>query len=220
MTASYDPVFSPDGKRVAARACGKKCDYYLYITPVGGAPAVKVTGIANVYGAPLFSADGKYVYATSRGAGDKGGCLWRVRVEGPPEETKLHCMADAFADVDALLDEHAESALVCGKKGEGAGLECVWLTLPDGATKGSLKPSERPLVLSRGGLALSAVASGVRVFDLASGDARTMSNASLELSSARFATDGELVAMRREGAGFSIVRIDVRKALAELPKDP
>jgi hypothetical protein len=226
MTASYDPVFSPDGKRVATRACGKKCDYYLYITPVTGGAPVKVTGVSDPRGAPLFTPDGKSVLALTHGAGDKGGCLWRVSVEGQPQENKLHCMADAFADVDAIIDEHAESALVCGKKSEVAGLVCVWLTLPDGASKGTLHTTGRVDVLSRGGLALSGIAGGVRVYDLASSESRTLSNVDLELSSARFATDGELVALRRDapdgvhGAGFTIVRIDVRKLMTELPKDP
>lgn len=220
MTASYDPVFAPDGKRVAWRGCGKKCDYYVYLASFPSGAPVKVTSVAGPRGAPLFSADGKQLYVASRGAGDKGGCLWRVEVDKPDAATKLHCMADAFTDVEAVLDEHAETALVCGKRADGGALECAWLALPDGASKGSLKPSARVAVVSRGGLGLGAIAGGVRAWDLATGDARDWTGVDLELSTARFATDGELVALRRDGAGASIVRVDVRKLLAELPKAP
>jgi len=212
LLTSDAPVIAADGKHVAFRGCPKDpCGFYVYSANIGANP-VK-TGIPSDALAPWMSPDGKTVYAFARGAKDAGGCLWRAEVEHPEKASKVHCLADTLSAGQAILDEHGESAVVCGSKAPDD-LECAWVALPEGAFKGAARPHAMPAILSRAGLAIAAQGDVVFVDDIAAGTSARFADAALEVATARFTSDSEIVALQRFGLIYRLLRIDVRRWLA------
>lgn len=216
LKASYDPTFSPDGKQVAFHGCGRPCEYYLYLTGVDKPAPVRVTAVKDA-SEPLWSRDGRWVYAVSRGKGGRGGCLFRTNARKAEDSKSLACLP-ALQRVTFLLDDARDMGLLCG--GHDApdyGATCLGIALPGGDIVRTFSAPDPPTLLSHGITVRSGRASAIAAMDLATAARHEFpSPFPYVLVGSRVDDHGALYALRlRSGrGGFELVRLELRRGLA------
>lgn len=222
--ASYAPVFSPDGSRLAWHGCGTPCStgYALYVADAhGDLRGDRVAAVAYPK-EPVWSADGRWIYAVATPNGahdDPRSCVWRVAAAAPHEATRLTCSTE-LEDMTFAEDPTGATGLVAGSLGQPPAVTSVlrWIDLPSGRTKRAmtLDGGARFFVLDASGLALT----GDAVVDLATGERSVIEDAAstrrwISPYGAAWTTDGRALALRTGSTGFEIVAIDARGVLAD-----
>lgn len=223
MRASYAPVFSPDGTRVAWRGCGgSPCDYGLYVAtvPPPGATSRREKprrlGSVRLAKPPVWSRDGKSIYVV--GPRKKETCLFRVTTQAPARVEAVRCLE--VRDPSFSQDPLGRSGVLCGTQGTAGQhtVACDWLHLDDGQVKGR-HAIDRGIgggVLASSGLfAVPLARGGVAVIDLTTGKQGRLAESEGWFSG--FETTqwiGDTVVLLRkphEGKGIEVVSVDGRK---------
>lgn len=232
MRASYSPVFSPDGARVAWRGCGgSPCDYGLYVAPVpasdaGGREAKpRRLGAVQLAKPPVWGRDGRSLFvvgprpsSSARRAAPAESCLFQVGLEKPSRAVALRCLE--VRDPSFTQDPTGASGVLCGTRGTVGThvVECAWLDLATGDVRArhAIDRGVGGGILSPSGLfAVPLARGGVAVIDLASGRQGRLAESEGWFSG--FDTtrwlDDEVVLLRKpeEGRGIEVVAIDGRK---------
>jgi hypothetical protein len=231
MRASYSPVFSPDGTRVAWRGCGgSPCDYGLYVTRVPasdpGARDARPRRLGKVQLAkpPVWARDGRSLFvvgprpkqADARASPES--CLFRVPGEAPSRAEALRCLE--VRDPSFSQDPTGATGVLCGTRGVvGAHVvECAWLDLATGEVKArhAIDRGVGGGILSAAGLFAAPLArGGVAIVDLATGRQGRLAESEGWFSgfdTTRWLGD-DVVLLRKpvEGRGIEVVAVDGRR---------
>jgi hypothetical protein len=176
IKASYSPVFSPDGERIAWKGCvASPCGYALFISK-RGSPPERVNNLVEP-SAPVWSGDGRFVYVVARPSQkskqDKGPCLYRVPVAATWEVKAVRCMP-GLRDVEFVQDPGGRTGVMAGSRGLSGEqiVEYAWMLLDDASVLGlhSIDRASGVGVLSDSGLLLVALQKGgVGFIDLVNG---------------------------------------------------
>jgi hypothetical protein len=215
---AYWPTLSPEGSTVAFIACpivnAPHCPYALYLRELSGNAQARVADVMEPE-APMWSRDGRFVYAISK----VSGCLYRVNGRPPYAATKLHC-ASLLKPPFALVEETSGVTGVIGGHRTPDSMEYVWLDLPSGQVRatmsldGNVYPSLGPAGLV---VASPADSNGGYALDFTTHKMRAISRDSFHEFAGDW--DGErIIAMRRhEGPDpvEELVSLDVRAAIGE-----
>jgi hypothetical protein len=237
VQSAYAPVLSPDGQTAAFFGCDgaianrgrtlpevQAC-YALYVAPLTGSP-VRIPEVAES-SAPVFSADGRFVYATSalRSKTDvskrNGGCLFRVDAAAPHAREKLFC-APSDGDLVFHLASDGQTAVVgATTRATDHAIDYSWLRLPDGKVLGTATiPLASPFGGSLGadGLLVTTAGAGVVVAN-ATGTVRVVPGLETAFVSVKAQWDGDRVYVLRTSAPDveEILRIDARAVIAAPP---
>lgn len=170
LRASYSPVFSPDGTRVAWRGCqSSPCDYGLFVTRLGGKPD-RVSKLKRV-GDPTWSRNGKWLYALGNKGRDR--CLFKVDVERTWNTKEVGCVR-GLSDVQFVQDAQGRTGVLSGSRGEPGKqvVELRWLLLENGEVLSTQRvpgASGKGIVSDTGMLAVSVKKGGIALVDLITG---------------------------------------------------
>lgn len=234
MRASYSPVFSPDGTRVAWRGCGgSPCDYGLYVATVPAGDAARDArprrlGNVQLAKPPVWARDGRTLYGVGPRAAGPGApaprgkpaesCLFRVGGEAPARAETMRCLE--VRDPSFSQDPDGRTGVLCGTRGTAGThtVECAWLDLESGEVK-ARHAIDRGIgggILSRSGLfAVPLSRGGVAVIDLTTGRQGRVAESEGWFSG--FDTtqwlDDDVVLLRKpeEGRGIEVVAVDGRR---------
>ncbi len=129
IRASYVAKFSPDSRAVAwiggssefARP-GRQVGYVLRVAALDGSPRA-IPEVRGVIRAPLWSPDGRTLWAMGHGRDRRERCLYRVSVPGF-EVTRLECHD---GDVDVVMSEDASRMMLLQHPLREGAQQLVWL---------------------------------------------------------------------------------------------
>jgi hypothetical protein len=222
LKASYAPVFSPDGRRVAWKGCvASPCGYAVFITKVGGAPE-RVNQLVDP-GMPVWSGDGNAVFVVARaGPGaarrGQGPCLFRIPVAATWETKPVRCMP-GLSEVEFVQDPGGRTGVLTAASGLPGQqvVEYAWMHMADGAVLAtqSVDRASGIGVLSESGLLLLPLQKGgVGFIDMVSGKSAGVRDSDgwfLGLESTKWVGDS-VILLRRGSAppAFDLVVIDAR----------
>ena len=222
IRASYSPVFSPGGERIAWKGCvASPCGYALFVAKSTGGKPEQVNNIAEP-SAPVWSSDGRFVYVvanpTQPGKRDKGPCLYKVPVAATWDLKAIRCMP-GLRDVEFVQDPGGRTGVLVGSRGMTGQqvAEYAWLLLEDGSVLAlhSIDRASGIGVLSEAGLLLVALQKGgVGFIDLVSGKSAGVRDSEgwfLGLESTKWL--GDTVVLLRRGTAppaFDLVAIAAR----------
>ncbi len=137
MRASYAPVFSPDGDRVAFRGCaGSPCDYGLYVTNVPRPPTTerrtrpRRLGNISLSKPPVWSKSGRHIYGV--GTDRRRVCLFRAGSDAAGKVTTVACSDGR--DPSFAQDPDGRMGAFCSTFGTAGAhvAECAWIELETG----------------------------------------------------------------------------------------
>jgi hypothetical protein len=218
VRASYAPVFSPDGTRVAWKGCvASPCGYALFVARVAGGAPERVNAVPES-SAPVWSHDGKAVFAIGR-TPRQGTCLFRVPVDQSWDAKPIRC-AQAARDVEFVQDPAGRTGVFTSARGD-AGAQTVdynWLLLEDAQTLGtqSIPRASGSGILSDSGLLVFPLQrGGVGAVDLVSGKSGAVADADgwfTGLETTKWIGDW-VILLRRTPApdAFEVVAVDARQ---------
>jgi hypothetical protein len=236
LRASYAPAFSPDGTRVVWRGyAARDRGYALWLADTGGRPRrLAVAG----GGQPVWSPDGRYVYAVSREAtgsepDPRGGsrptyrqCAIRVQI-ADEEVDSLRCV-ESYHDAYLAVSPSGGLGAWVSQRGESGAhaFRYELLAFPEGRELGAsqIERAREPGVLADDGVLVTRAAAGLVAVDLrrdrtallaAGGGARMF-----RIDGARELRDGRLPVLRGERDAWEIVIVDPRAALDRRPDEP
>jgi hypothetical protein len=230
LRASYSPVISPDGSRVAFRAClTSPCDYGVYVSGMGGTP-FRIPGIREA-APPVWGPSGNEVFVV--GGKGRERCAFRVSPQVGSSPRTLHCV-QGLEDVSLLLDSEGRTAVLTGSSGNAGSqvVQATWLLIEDGTVlaRYAIDRGVGAGVLNdRGMLAFPIQKGGIHFIDLVGErQARTTESAGwfFGFDGSRFIGEHLVLLRKVDGApGFEIVSIDAQKVLggpvaAPDPKKP
>lgn len=234
VQSAYAPVLSPDGQTAAFFGCDgaiasrgrtlpdiQAC-YALYLATLKGAP-VRIPEVSES-SRPVFSPDGRHVYATSteRSASNRrkrdGGCLYRVDAVAPHARTKLFCASSDGGLVFRLAADGKTAVVGAETKVPDLTMRYTWLSLPEGRILGMAKiplASSFDLSLATSGLLVTMSGRGVVVAD-ASGAVRVVPGLEDAFVSMTPHWDGDrLYALRTSDPRVEeLLRIDARAVMS------
>jgi hypothetical protein len=129
IRASYVAKFSPDSRAVAwiggsaefARP-GRQVGYVLRVASLDGTPRA-VPEVRGVIRAPLWSPDGRTIWAMGHGRDRRERCLYRVSVPSF-DVARLECHV---GDVDVVMSEDASRMMLLQHAPQGRAQRLVWL---------------------------------------------------------------------------------------------
>jgi len=214
LAATYDPVFSPDGRRVAFRGCETAdpavCRPSLYVAATEADPIVPKRIEIPEARDLAWSASGRSIYAL----GDA--CLHRVEAESGAVY-EVFCSTTMSFD-GFRVDSSGTKAIVTGMRGAvGAQTyEYVWLNLPGGEPVSTLSIPNAvgPGILSTSGILVAPLqGTRLKVVDLANGHEASVPSGTWAYSDldAQWLDDHTFVALRSgKKNSFELVSIDAR----------
>lgn len=220
LRASYSPVMSPDGGRVAFRACmTSPCDYGVYVSPLGGTP-FRIPGIREA-APPVFSPNGNEVFVV--GGKGRERCAFRFAPILGNSPRTLHCV-EGLEDVTLILDSEGRTAVLTGSSGKAGAqiVQATWILIEDGTVLARYAIDRgvgSGLLNDRGVLAFPIQKGGIHFIDLVGErQARTTESAGwfFGFDGARFIGEHLVLLRKTDGApGFEIVSIDAQKVLGD-----
>jgi hypothetical protein len=237
VQAAYAPVLSPDGQTAAFFGCDAaianrgrtlpevQACYALYVAPLTGAP-VRIPEVAES-SAPVFSADGRFVYAMSavrsktNASKRDGGCLFRVDAVAPHAREKLFCSSSDGDLVFHLASDGQTAVVGATTPATDHAIDYTWLGLPDGKVLGAARiplPSSFDGSLGADGLLVTPAGAGLVVAN-ATGTVRVVPGLETAFVSVKAQWDGDRVYVLRTSAPDveEILRIDARAVIAAPP---
>jgi hypothetical protein len=221
VRASYAAVFSPDGSRIAWQGCtASPCGYALFVTKLGGAPE-RAQNLPES-SPPVWSADGRFVYAVGRPSPTKT-CLYKVAGASVRDTKMLRCL-DGLRDVEFVQDPSSRTGVLTGSRGAPGQqvFEYTWLLLADGSVLGTHaidRAAGSGLLSEAGLLTIPMQKGGLAVLDLVSGNAGAVVDAEgwfFGLETTKWVGDS-VILLRRTGApdSFELVAVDMREVSAK-----
>lgn len=223
MRASYAPVFSPDGARVAFRGCaGSPCDYGLYVASVPKPPIKEKLprprriGNVSLSKPPVWSKSGAHLYGV--GADKRRVCLFRASADAAGKVATVACSDGR--DPSFAQDPDGRTGAFCstfGKAGEHVA-ECAWIELDSGEVlaRRTIDRGVGAGALSASGLfAVPLSKGGVAVVDFVAGKEGRAADSEGWFSgfdTTRWIGD-EVILLRKpaEGRSIDVVALDGRK---------
>jgi hypothetical protein len=222
LRASYNPQLSPDGARVAWRACspkhappGANCGYVLALASLGPEPTppTLIPAAADPT-PPVWSADGASLWVVDEAP--RKACLLRVPTAPPHKPAPVAC-AEGLRDLHFQQDPTGVVGLLAGWEGDPqAPTLSLWLvSLPDGASLGRAKVEAAAgpgLLVDHHRAVVPLRSGGVRVLDLPR--AKHADHAPSQgrlggLEAARLAPDGRLILLQTYLGGLELVALDL-----------
>lgn len=217
LRASYSPVFSPDGDRVAFVGCATSpCDYGVFLAKIGDDKPRRAPGIQRA-SAPMWTAAGDSVLTVGVRGAER--CLFRIGRDAVTPKA-LHCVK-GLEDVSFVQDPEGRTAALAGVRGEPGKqvVDVTWILLADSTVLGtqSIPRAVGSSVLSASGLmALPMQRGAVGAVDLVTGSSTIIPDSEgwfFGFEGARWVGDSLIVLRKVEGQkGYDVVAIDVRKA--------
>ena len=217
LRASYSPVFSPDGERVAFIGCvTSPCDYGVFLARIGDDKPRRAPGIQRA-SSPMWTAAGDSVLTV--GARGPERCLFRIGRDAVTPKA-LHCVK-GLEDVSFAQDPDGRTAALAGVRGVPGKqvVDVTWILLADSTVLGtqSIDRAVGSSVLSSSGLmALPMQRGAVGAVDLVTGSSTIIPESEgwfFGFEGARWVGDSLIVLRKTEGQkGYDVVAIDVRKA--------
>ncbi len=216
---SRNPALSPDGKRIAFESSVESFSD-LYVIDLDGTNLKRLTHNAEGNFEPVWSPDGKSLAFTSSRDGDPE--LYRMAADGSGQErlTAFHLEDGVprwsrFGNHIAFVSNREGSDAIFVMKPDGAGQRRV---LPALARDSALsEPAERDAAWSPDGSKLALVRPGrggeeaIHLVDLASGQARALTDGTSRDDQPAFSPDGKFLAFVSNRSGAQqlwIMRVD------------
>ncbi len=234
IRASYKPTISPDGRRVAWRACstkharaGNNCSYFLALTTLQPTAKPQILPAIPKPSWPVWSPDSNTVYTVSTTRNKA--CLFAVNLapkNGKTSKTtpqKLHCKSN-LRDARFLQDNQGKRGVFLGFEGPPGQQNGVYhildLTQPDAPiTSTHLIPRATAVgTLSNLGTLVVPTQDGLAVLDTTrarSGTLPSQQGRYVGVRTSQWLEDRDLILVQILDDGFELVRINTEQILLQ-----